>query len=554
MAHGLFFAAAIAACLFWTAACVAAAARTERRWLRRLLAAVGVLLPLLLLLPWLVLTGYLAFSGQMPANTGNLFGLTLTAFLSALIGGLWIRRAGLSRATAGLGGSGGGFVAAAWPLFGLAAMHLIAEAVTYGTLVSIDHESLARSRALRAEAAQLMQASLPPAPAADDDAAPLYRRAFAAIEADKTLSGEKSPLSEPLAADVAAADVQAILARHAPTLDLLRRAADRPGCRFVRDWSRPSFSMRLPEFASLRMGAKLLALAARCAAADGDVAAALRDVVRIHRLGMHFADEPVLIAGWMGTAIDTVAIETLAAVLPAIRATDLPLLDEPSSTDFLGTMPSLQRNFYGEEAFGLCAMADLADGKYGVEDMGDMTGTVTRWPSFKKRFAEIFRWFLMPSELAAYQSMLWRYQDVASDTTLGYPQIKEQVAAIERDVQQRQAGLFGSLVRALGGTFRTQIIKAAATHRAAEVLVAATRYRIATATLPESAASLVPAHLPAVPRDPFTDDAPLRSRRTDDGRLVVYSVGLDGEDDGGPPAPGVEKPEGNDDVGLSIAL
>ena len=565
MAHVLFFAAAIAACLFWTAACVAAAARTERRWLRRLLAAVGMFLPLILLLPWVGLTGALAASGTMPTN--NWFAPTLTAFLSALIGGWWICRAGLARAGSTDAGSAAGLVAAAWPLFGLAAMYLIAEAVTYGTLVSIDHESLARSRALRAEAAQLMQASLPPAPAADDDAAPLYERALAAIEADKELADEKSPFWQrpsgkqvrywnPLAADVNAADVQATLTRHAPTLKLVRRAADKPGCRLLRDWSRPSFSMQLPVIAPIRQAVGLLTLAARRAAADGDVAAALRDVVRIHRIGMHVAGEPVLITGMMGTAIDTNAIETLAAVLPAIGGTDLPLLDEPTVVDFLGTIPSYRRHFYGEEAFGIAALADSADGSLWGSASGGFIDTDNSLMLEASSLRIFFRWFFLPAYVTGYREVLHRYQAVASLPTDSFPEISRQLTAIESDIERRQVGLLGPygglMLPALGQMFRVPA-QNRALHRAAEVLVAATRFRIATGGLPESAAALVPAHLPAVPRDPFTVDAPLRSRRTDDGRLVVYSVGLDGEDDGGPPPRGSDRPEGNDDVGLAIA-
>jgi hypothetical protein len=68
-------------------------------------------------------------------------------------------------------------------------------------------------------------------------------------------------------------------------------------------------------------------------------------------------------------------------------------------------------------------------------------------------------------------------------------------------------------------------------------------------TFDELAAQLVP---PAS-RDPFTADQPLVMKRTDDA-LLVYSIGPDGEDDGGPVAPGADKVEGNDDVGLRMAL
>jgi hypothetical protein len=55
----------------------------------------------------------------------------------------------------------------------------------------------------------------------------------------------------------------------------------------------------------------------------------------------------------VGQAIDQTAIETLAAVLPAIGKQDLPLLDDPAFTDCLGTNVSCQRHFYGDEAFGI---------------------------------------------------------------------------------------------------------------------------------------------------------------------------------------------------------
>jgi hypothetical protein len=64
--------------------------------------------------------------------------------------------------------------------------------------------------------------------------------------------------------------------------------------------------------------------------------------------------------------------------------------------------------------------------------------------------------------------------------------------------------------------------------------------------------SLVPDAVPALPGDPFTVDTPLLSKRADDA-WVVYSVGPDGEDDGGPVPDGEEVAEGNDDVGLWLA-
>jgi hypothetical protein len=84
----------------------------------------------------------------------------------------------------------------------------------------------------------------------------------------------------------------------------------------------------------------------------------------------------------------------------------------------------------------------------------------------------------------------------------------------------------------------------------AGVLVAATRARLAGTSLADS---LVPEAVPALPGDPFTTDKPLVAKRTDSG-WVVYSVGPDGEDDGGPEPPDAKAVEGNDDVGMRLAF
>ena len=61
--------------------------------------------------------------------------------------------------------------------------------------------------------------------------------------------------------------------------------------------------------------------------------------------------------------------------------------------------------------------------------------------------------------------------------------------------------------------------------------LAAERYRQARGRWPDSLADLVPGQLAALPLDPY-DGQPLRWRRLPYG-IVIYSVGRDGEDNGG---------------------
>ncbi len=509
----------------------------------------AVVVPPLALAPWVGLTGVLAFGVKLATNW---FAPTLFAFVSAIVGGLWIRSAGLSPAVSGLP------AAASWPVVGLVAMFVMAKAVAFGTLLFLDNAVAAEGRAMRVEAAQLMQASMPPAPASDDDAAPLYLRALAAIEADKEFPAAGSPLEKPVTAEIGAPAVAEILARHAATLDLVRRAADRPGCRFIRDWTRPSISMLLPEMQSLRQASRLLALAARREAADGNATTALRDIVRIHRIGTHAAGEPILICGLVGQAIDAVAIETLAAVLPTLKKQNLPLLDEPAFRDFLDATPSYQRHFLGEEAFGLATAADLADSAAGMSPLSvlrSLDGQPSQgWP-LDMPMALLYRCFLLPADISGYREIMGRYQQIEAGNVPPKPfsDVAKQVTEIDEDLRQRRKGLFASMLApALSSVLKSES-RGRALHGAAEVLVAATRARLTSGSLPESIEALVPKSLAALPRDPFVDGKPLRAKRADGG-LLVWSVGPDGEDDGGPPAPDAERQPDNDDVGLWLAL
>ena len=70
--------------------------------------------------------------------------------------------------------------------------------------------------------------------------------------------------------------------------------------------------------------------------------------------------------------------------------------------------------------------------------------------------------------------------------------------------------------------------------------VALKRYQLRYGRYPEDLATLVPEFLPAVPRDPV-DGQSLRYHANTDGAFTLYSVGEDGEDQGGNPEPANEK-------------
>jgi hypothetical protein len=162
----------------------------------------------------------------------------------------------------------------------------------------------------------------------------------------------------------------------------------------------------------------------------------------------------------------------------------------------------------------------------------------------------------VPAELAEYRAAMRRFQELAHRAAQPgerFADIARGAEAVEQETTGRRRGYFASLlVPALSRCFETQA-KSQARHRAAEVLLAATRARLEAGTRPESAESLVPTWLVAVPADPFRAEVPLTVKTGPDG-WVVYSVGPDGEDDGGPVPAGPEPAQGNDDVGLRLAF
>ena len=553
MGYLAFFLILSAASLLWSAACTAAAARSDRRRLRSLLLVVGLALPVLALLPWLWASGWLAFDARIRPNW---FGPVLTVVLSTLVGGLLI-------AIGGLGKPAGTTTARAaqWPVIGLFALAILAKAVSFGTLLILDNAVAAEARAMRVEAAEMMQAALPPAVADAENAAILHAQAAAALAAAPDLTAADGPLGQ-TDPDVASPAVGALLARHAGLLDTIRRAADMPACRFPRDWTRPSFDMLLAEVQSCRNEGWLLALAARHEAATGKPAAALADAVRLGRIGRQVGSEPILISHLVGIAIDATALSVVADILPTLTPADAPLLDDPALRDLVASTPSLVRAINGEEAFGLSIFANFADGRQGIDDMGRLAGdpNVAILPQEEPfsllidPLSAVWRAFILPADIAGYRRRFEAYRQLVTggvDQSRTWPQTQKQIDGIEAEIRAGPDGFLSRLIApATDSVLRSQCM-AVARHRAAEVLLAATRERLASGTHPASIDALVPARLPSVPRDPFTTDAPLHLKATSE-ELLIWSVGPDGDDDGGPQRDSEECDTGNDDIGLRM--
>lgn len=548
-----FFLVALLTCLLWTAACTAAAVRLKKPLLRRLLLTIGFLAPLLSLLPFVAFTTILAFVAHLEVNW---FSSAISIFISTLIGSGLI----LLRGTQPDGGGWKTVPAANWSPLALFTLFLLTKSVTAGTILFLNQTVAAKAQTLQNEAAILMTTHLPPNLSDLENAEGLYRGASVIFEEDDEFQGFLQDTAES-SGDPLTLEEIAFLNRHAETLEILRQAAARPTCRFIRDYSRPSVDMLLPEIQFFRNAARILSVSARHQVSLGAIPAALRDVISIMNISRHASSEPILISGLVGLAIDSIAIDTLIDVLPFIDADNLALLKRDEIHNFLSTPPSLAKNIYGEEAFGLYVFSIFGTGGFDQWQLGqlasfimddlDVPDSIVQQDTFFNPALAAYRIFLFPQDLTAYQQTMHTYQRVAESSN-SYATKQTTLKRIEDDFSSgRPKGFVTALLTPAIGKAIENVEKARMRHTTALVAIAATEFRITHDSLPEKADVLVPKLLPFLPKDVFVDKSRLRYSVKNDG-IAIYSVGPNGKDDGGPgPDMGKDQPK-NDDVGIFL--
>jgi len=404
-----------------------------------------------------------------------------------------------------------------------------------------------RMAVLRTEAGAAILSVAPPRPADRDNAAPLYEQAADAYvaatpEEEEAWYGWVSTAKD-LATDTRAAGVAQHLEANATALELVRRAARLPGCDFGHSIAQLGPEMMLPELASLRKLARLLALAARAHAQAGEGDLALVDTDAIMALSAHAAGGPALIHGLVGIACERTAHRTLAGVAldqaQAPRGWRLPALEDAPLT----CRQQMRRSLHAEQAFGLAAFANLVS----ADDFDLYTGTTrgerTLLDGLSSAVASpgmvAWRVFYLEPDLASYRQAL---TEVISRTT-GTPDAVRAPARVEETPGMLTRMLMPALEQVLATARRVD-----AERELSRVALRCLRHRAGSGAFPGTLTDLDG----PTPLDPF-DRKPLRMRAVGPCELVLYSVGSDGTDDGGKPV-GPNDANGPGDLVLTLAV
>ena len=329
------------------------------------------------------------------------------------------------------------------------------------------------------------------------------------------------------------ADVLLALSRYETTIEELRRAAALPASRFPLNYDNEQpFSILLPHLAPLKGCAIVLRLRTLSELEAGQNQAALADISLALRLTEKIRSEPFLISQLVRIAMFQITEQAVWEGLGNHGWTDAQLSEldgQLASFDFISDYQAAMR---GENACQIASIDALRHrpglldsiGESGDKDsirLGDLRGYLI--PS---------GWFYQ-NELRSSRFILEQFLPIAQvNRQAFFPGLASEA---NRSLNAMRHTPYTVICRMLlPGLTRSahKFAFAQASLNLARCACALERYRLATGKYPTTLDALAPKFISKVPPDPIGGQ-PLHYRCQDDEHFVLYSVGWNGEDDGG---------------------
>ncbi len=345
-------------------------------------------------------------------------------------------------------------------------------------------------------------------PAVAQNAAPIYAQAFAALNFNN--------------------DNQAYsLADNQEAVALLRKAADRPHCRYPVELT-DGMAALLPHRSKIGTSAKLLRQEAASQAARGHTTAATTAILAGFRLARSLDKEPLSVSKLVEIASLEQAIDGLQESLNQRSFSDAELLSLLTALRDAEPAVSFRRAMLGERA-NLVAAFQSSDEKL-AEAMAMSEGGSELAPDMLRRYRSQGH---LEGDFAFALEFLSK---LVALMDLPYPQALDAAAGMKRPKTATvldEKLVISAVMLPEPARIVNSGARAVARIRLARTVLAVERYRLKhNGALPTSLAE-VSVELPGgVPEDPF-DGQPLRYLELPDRGYAVYSVGADRKDDGG---------------------
>ena len=355
-------------------------------------------------------------------------------------------------------------------------------------------------------------------------------------------------------------DLRVFLGTNAADIAALRSALEAPVLEFPVRYE-DGFRVLLPHFAKLKVIVQLLSVDAQLQLHDGQPALALADTIAGVRLAARWNREPIVLTQLMRIAIAKIMVNPtwealqfqdwkdadLAALQQAWMELDLPasvdaVLDLEAA-DMVQMLGHLSRKEYA----GFSPAMSDSEGA-GADNFIEILKLCCREPrqGFSAAWDRYPRWwaFRIWRRYQLEQVALQRIEAVRASLRSAVEQGAWLTPLHQVEVNvTRLNGLITwvpEFINSSSGLSYTNFLAKYVGIEAQRSLILAAialeRHHHKRGSYPDSLKPLVPEFLAVLPRDPM-DGQTLRYRRKNDNIFTLYSVGWDGQDDGGNPTP-----------------
>ncbi len=342
-------------------------------------------------------------------------------------------------------------------------------------------------------------------------------------------------------------------------LDALRAALATPQMMFDLDYSQEA-NLQLGHLSTIKGVAQWLSAATILDLHEGRLTNAWGNVMAMSALVAHSPEEPLMISELVRIATGGIALSATWEALqcPAWQEEQLSSLQAAwESVDLLGQAVSV---FAMERPF---VESSLANRRRSYSAIGSFSGAAG--PTGFGELAEMGKELLdnpkdgLRDFAHRYPGYwLWRWWQSYDDELASLESLQAGIEAVQAARQQNE---FASATKQLGqklgsihrahpaagrwldfdpegtiGPFLSRIATFEAQRSLLIAAIALKRHQLRHGANPAELAALAPEFLRQLPRDPM-DGQPLRYRLNPDGSFLLYSVGQDGQDNGGDPTP-----------------
>ncbi|MBI3851092.1 MAG: hypothetical protein HY298_12565 [Verrucomicrobia bacterium] len=320
--------------------------------------------------------------------------------------------------------------------------------------------------------------------------------------------------------------------------DLIREALKRPYARMDGDYQRPA-AMPIPNFLCVRTTAQMLAQRAQCYLLLGQPDKALRELTLIHDLCHLLEGRPTgkpmtLTAAMINVAVTGLYVQTIADGFRLQAWHEPQLVALGQQLKQISLMPYVAEAFRSEQMF-LSRTLEITPRTEIKKMFSFADSKTTFWQEIEDLLFNVAPrgWFYQ--NMVVHAQLLQKYSD-------GFDPMNEIVLAHkEKEIARELETTFAhfspyTFIAAMTTPNFVRAIQALGLHQTmaneALVVCALERYRVVHDQYPDKLDSLLPQFIEKLPHD-IIGGQPLKYRRMDDGKFLLYSIGWNEKDDGG---------------------